>query len=394
MKQYKRMTALTVAAALAALSPLQVLASPQFAHDEATWARLQDNIMEYDELQMLVEEYNPTYLNNQTTYSDNRTRRDAGEVRDKQYESAIELYDSADELRGLADDYLDMGLASAYASMIAAAVQQEQSALRTQQTADASYTDSEMDRIEHVIKQREVIIQTQGLFASYNQIKKTLTAVEKNMEYQQASHANLERRVQTQMATQTDLLKSLQALQSLQSTYTETQASLESTRQQLCLMTGWNYNDQPDIRELPLPDLSRIATMNPEADAQTALASNLSLQYNRRAYGNMQEGSSDKKNMERTIANQEETIRAGMTNLYNDVIQKQAAQQLAQSALTARTAEKASADRKYQLGMIAALEHLQAESNFANAQIDAAAADMNLQQAIETYEWALSGYMS
>ena len=63
MKGYKKITALTAAAVLCALAPVQALAaSPEFARDEATWARLRDNVMEYDELEMLVEEYNPTYL--------------------------------------------------------------------------------------------------------------------------------------------------------------------------------------------------------------------------------------------------------------------------------------------------------------------------------------------
>ena len=29
--------------------------------DDATWARLQDNVLEYDEISDLVEYYNPTY---------------------------------------------------------------------------------------------------------------------------------------------------------------------------------------------------------------------------------------------------------------------------------------------------------------------------------------------
>ena len=78
MIRHKRILALTAAAVLAACPPVTSLAdNPEFAYDEATWARLKDNVMEYDELPMLVEEYNPTYLNNQTSYRDNRTRDNA-----------------------------------------------------------------------------------------------------------------------------------------------------------------------------------------------------------------------------------------------------------------------------------------------------------------------------
>ena len=103
MKHRRRKTALLTAAAAAVLAlqgPFAALAaSPQFAYDADTWAKLQDNVMEYSELPYLVQEYNPTYLNNQTTYQAGRDTKNAKEVQDKQYNQANDLYDSADNLR-------------------------------------------------------------------------------------------------------------------------------------------------------------------------------------------------------------------------------------------------------------------------------------------------------
>ena len=107
MKHRRRKTALLTAAAAAVLAlqgPFAALAaSPQFAYDADTWAKLQDNVMEYGELPYLVQEYNPTYLNNQTTYQAGRDTKNAKEVQDKQYNQANDLYDSADNLRDQAD---------------------------------------------------------------------------------------------------------------------------------------------------------------------------------------------------------------------------------------------------------------------------------------------------
>ena len=80
MKHDKKVLVLSIltAAAMTVTSPLQVMAeNPEFAHDEATWARLRDNVMEYDELQLLVEAYNPTYMNNPGAYKASRTKDDA-----------------------------------------------------------------------------------------------------------------------------------------------------------------------------------------------------------------------------------------------------------------------------------------------------------------------------
>ena len=107
MKHRRRKTALLSAAAAAVLvlqgSFAALAASPQFAYDADTWAKLQDNVMEYSELPYLVQEYNPTYLNNQTTYQAGRDTKNAKEVQDKQYNQANDLYDSADNLRDQAD---------------------------------------------------------------------------------------------------------------------------------------------------------------------------------------------------------------------------------------------------------------------------------------------------
>lgn len=414
MKRHKHILALTAAAVLAAFPPAAAFAdSPEFAYDEATWARLRDNVMEYDELPMLVEEYNPTYLNNQTSYRDNRTRDNAREMRDKQLDNANDAYDAAENLRSQAEDMRDQAesllgdpymaagmssalpsMASAYSGLMSAAAMTEQGALRTEQSAKASYVDSEMESLDYQNNQKALIVQTQGLFASYNLTRKSVGTIAKNIELSQASLGALERQVQLGMATQAELLNARQALQTVQSTFTQTQATLESLRQQLCMMTGWQYNDQPEIQDLPRANQARIDTMNPDADCQAALENNLKLKYNRRALSNMSDGSADKKNMERTIQNQEETIRANVRNLYNDALQKRIALQLAETALAAENTSMNAANTKYQLGMISNLEYIQAQSSLLGKQIELETADMNLQQAIETYEWALKGYMN
>lgn len=50
--------------------------------------------MEYSELPYLVQEYQPTYLNNQTTYQAGREHKECEGVQDKQY-NRDDLYDSA-----------------------------------------------------------------------------------------------------------------------------------------------------------------------------------------------------------------------------------------------------------------------------------------------------------
>ena len=57
---------LCVGTALSLQAPLMSFAaSPEFARTSEEWARLRDNVLEYDELADLIHEYNVTVQNNQ-----------------------------------------------------------------------------------------------------------------------------------------------------------------------------------------------------------------------------------------------------------------------------------------------------------------------------------------
>lgn len=62
MRTWKQAAALTLSALLTVLAAFPALAVEKPADmDDATWARLQDNTLEYDEIENLVLYYNPTY---------------------------------------------------------------------------------------------------------------------------------------------------------------------------------------------------------------------------------------------------------------------------------------------------------------------------------------------
>lgn len=69
-------------------------ASPNFARTEEEWAKLKDNVIEYDELEDLIHEYNATVQNNQYTYQ--KFRQDYGdtneEVAQEYYKLAQDYY--------------------------------------------------------------------------------------------------------------------------------------------------------------------------------------------------------------------------------------------------------------------------------------------------------------
>ena len=420
MKNIKKIMSLLTAAALTTAMPMTALAdNPEFAHDEATWARLRDNVMEYDELQMLVEEYNPNYMNNQVSYKDNKTTDDAETIRQDILESADDMYSQAEDYRDQAEGILSLAdslqhlskedankflqsqginsvpsLMSAYSAMASGAAMLNNKALSQTISADSSYVDSEMRKIQYLKNQTGLIVSTKSLFNSYNQMKNSLSVIEKNIELMEVVYTSTQTRASTGLATQADVLTAKKNIQSLQSTYTQTQSSVASLKQKLCMMTGWQYDAQPEIQGVPAADLSRILFMNPETDKQQALENNYDLKYNKRQYSNMSGSTTDKKNMERTIKNMEENIVATLKNLYNDVLQKKTALELAEAELTTETTKMSAMEKKFQIGYSSKLEYLQQQAAFLGKQTERQTAEVALFQAMETYDWAVKGYMS
>lgn len=378
--------------------------------------------MEYDELSLLVEEYNPNYQNEQASYNDTKNDDDAAEIRKDAKNSADDMYDSAEDLRDQAEDLSDQaddlsdqaeaareagnaalaaqlqaGAASymaGYAPLMSAAAMTQNSALKSDISADSSYVDSDMRKIQHIKNQKGIVVSTQNLFNSYNQLRVNADLIQKNVEVMEAVANAAQTQASIGMATQADVLKAQKNLQSIKSTQTETLSSLETLRQNLCMMTGWSYDAQPEIKEVPQADLAAIDQINLEADRQKALENNYDLQYSKRALNNMQENSTDKKNQERTVKNLEQSISASMTNLYNDIQQKKIAWQLAQAELATEQQSMSAVETKRGLGMVSDLEYLQAQSSFLGKQIAERTANMALFQAVETYNWAVNGYLS
>ena len=196
------------------------------------------------------------------------------------------------------------------------------------------------------------------------------------------------------MATQADVLSAKQNLESAQAGMLTIEANEQNIRQTLCTMLGWAYNASPEIRSVPAADESRIAVMNPETDKEKAIANNFTLKYNVLSLDTLTDGSAEKANMERTVTQQKEQIASKLTNLYNDVLQKQSELATAKAAYELEQTKMNAASQKLQLGTIGRLEYLQQENSLKNQEIAVKNAELALFQSMETYDWALEGNLS
>jgi len=376
---------------------------PGNPYDQATTDRIRDNVLEYDEIEMLIDTYNQTLKSMRERYNDAKdSYKTSDRMKENYYNMAGTLADTANTLQNLAS-MLEQGLSypgmadpKAYADAVYNAENMALLAEQTEIGADAITTVTpDMMKLKMVDGVRAQLISgAETAMVGYEQLLLGKEKMESSIALLEEVYKSTELQASQGLATQNDVLAAKQQLESVQANRINMEATEIKIRQSLCSMMGWEYNGTPEIRNVPETDLTRIDRMNPEADKETAIANNFTLRYNQLDYENTTDGSVQQATLERTIKEQKETISATLTNLYNTVIQEKNEYETAVAALELERTKMEAAERKMQVGTIGRLQYLQQKNAYDTKAIDVKMASLDLFQAMETYDWALKGNLS
>ena len=374
---------LSLAAALAGAAPAGALAaSPAFARTPEEWERLRDNTLEYEEIPDLIREYNSTVQNNMISYGDYRGK-DANEIADDYREAAQTLYDSV--VWPSEDD-------TGYAMLYSAAETAQAQARQLEKMADENVSDGMIIKWQYDQVEASLSSTAQNLMSQYYQLLENRKTAEAGKELAEASLRSVETQASLGMATENDVLTAREAVKTAEAGGISAESNIQSVKQNLQVMTGWAYNSEPEIAQMPPVDVTRIDAMNPETDLEKALENNYTLLIAKRTL----ENTSDAANQQiqrQTIANTEQQIASGLTDLYSQVIQARNTYDQARSALELEEKNMAAAETKYGLGMISRLEYLQARNAYVESQANFRIQELALQSAMDAYDWALRGNM-
>ena len=374
---------LSLAAALAGAAPAGALAaSPEFARTPEEWERLRDNTLEYEEIPDLIREYNSTVQNNMISYGDYRGK-DANEIAEDYREAAQTLYDSV--VWPSEDD-------TGYAMLYSAAETAQAQARQLEKMADENASDGMIIKWQYDQVEASLSSTAQNLMSQYYQLLENRKTAEAGKELAEASLRSVETQASLGMATENDVLTAREAVKTAEAGVISAESNIQSVKQNLQVMTGWAYNSEPEIAQMPPVDVTRIDAMNPETDLEKALENNYTLLIAKRTL----ENTSDAANQQiqrQTIANTEQQIASGLTDLYSQVLQARNTYDQARSALELEEKNMAAAETKYGLGMISRLEYLQARNAYVESQANFRIQELALQSAMDAYDWALRGNM-
>lgn len=374
----------SLAAALAAGAPATVLAaSPEFARTAEEWAVLRDNTLEYEEIPDLIHEYNSTVQNNMVSYDDYRGK-DANEIADDYREAAQTLYDSIEWPSE--DD-------SGYAMLYSAAETAQAQARQMEKMADDNVSDGMIIKWQYDQVEASLSSTAQNLMNQYYQLQENLKTAQSGKELAEASLQAVQTQASLGMATNNDVLTAQEAVKTAEAGIISIQSSIQSVKQNLQVMTGWAYNSQPEIAPMPQVDVTRIDSMNPETDLEKALETNYTLMIDKRTLENTDDAA-NQQIARQTIANDEQKIASGLTDLYNQVLQARDSYNQAQSALALEEQNMAATQTRYDLGMVSRLEYLQAQNTYVQSQADFRIQELSLQAAMDAYDWVLKGSLT
>jgi outer membrane protein TolC len=376
--------ALALAMALGACLPGTAWAlSPEFARTPEEWATLRDDVLEFGEIPDLIEEYNVTVRNNQSDYQ--VFLRDYGATKDDVSEKYLDM---ADEIEG-SIDYPDTDDAS-YAMSMAAIVQNQSAADSLRKQADDNVQDAYVVWLGYQSAKGALVAVAKGNLISYERQQLELENAIARRGVLAAAYELTSAKYRLGMALRTDLLTDQEALQSQDAKILGLQSDIENTRRKLITMTGWKSDATPEITPMPAPDWTAIAELDLASDTEAAIGNNYTLLANKRKLDNAV-AQETKDNLTRAIASNEQNITTSMANAYRSILSARASYDMAVAQAQAQVTLWRLAGERYRLGQISRVEYDTAQVDYAEMQRLVGVAQLNVWQALVSYESARDG---
>ena len=389
MRACKKFTAMVLAAGIltTAVCPINALAAGPLSdkvntgYDEETWAKLTDNVLEYDEVPTLVHEFNTTISQTWDTLKEAQEDLQKGVEDLEGYQFKMEnLTDRAmadSDMTGVVQ-YMkqDITLGFVIKSMrsVSSGIMSRgtMNSLKKAENQLTMVVQSLMITYDSTSKQRDTVSHLQQLYDRQYQM----------MLNKQAQGLTTQQEVLTAQANQLSALSTLQTID----------GGLMQMKPTLCSLTGWPADADPEIAAIPPVDLGRIDEMNLEEDTRKAIGNNKELISQRTSAAGKTNAGVEARLGVIDEGDQKMTIK--MKSLYDDVYAKKSAFEGAKAGFEAAEKSAASYERMYQLGMLSEADYLGTQISYYQKKASYETADTALRLAIETYGWAVKGLVN
>lgn len=390
MKHRKRAIAAVTVCMLAvtsvpafAYSPTGPGASPEAGrYSEEELARLQDNVLEYSEIQNRIREYNPTISQVWKTYED--TRQDYANM-------VTELESQYQVVKNLADSYESAGEMMGNQVLISTAKQLKKGYQSTMESMEDTVSQWNDNKSTGSIRsyERQMTAGAQQAMIGYDTIRQNIATLETMVQLYDRQYQMYTRQKELGLATDKDVLSSYTSFLSAQSQLASLNNQADSVRRSLCQLLGYDPETNPEIRSLPAFDMTRLEGMNLEEDTKKAIGNNYTLISQRTSAAGKTNAKRENRNKILDEGDQKLTIE--MQRLYQDVMDKKAAYDAAATGYQAAEASWGKAQRQYQNGLISEIQYIGLQLAYYQKKAAFESANLSLWQAMENYDWGITG---
>lgn len=377
----------TVAVVLAGLLSLSAV-YPAFAAekpegmDDATWIRLQDGKIEYDEIENLVVCFNPTYRKAleqiDAALGTESTERLISEMK-------AEIKNIKDDAEAAKDDN-DMVLYMYNTALADALEKQSLGAMNSL----VRLANSQKKETSRTVK-RNFTFAIQQLMIGYNMALTSKELIDTSVELADAAYQSTITQRNLGMATDTSVENAEKGLVSAKKQQQSLNDNLSGLRQNLNILIGGSYDMPVEVGTIPALDLGKIDTMNPDQDVYKAIP------YDKDVQADIHEDERSQAKYELKYLSLEESkgeLKSRLESIYQKVLESKTSYEAAQTALESATITMNGNDLKFRMGMLGQLEYLQAKVGYLQQKMTYDMAVLSLYQAINNYEWALYGIYS
>lgn len=363
--------------AFAAYAP--VTGNPEDTYDAETWAKLQDNVLEYDEIPDLVHVYNSSI---------SEIWKNLRESKEKIDRNIQELDSQRGKMKNLKDEAKNQGNWTGYGNytMQEIILGKVASGLRSTDL----YNRKTVVGIQKGEKQ--ITKAAQSLMITYDSLLKQRNTLEKLQELYAKQYEIAVNKHALGMATDQDVLTAQTNRLSAASSVASLDGGLLQLKPTLCTLTGWAANASPELSPIPETDLTQIDQMNLEEDTKKAIGNNSTLISQRTSAKGTSNASIESRLG--VIEEGEQKLTIEMKRLYNDVYAQKEAFEGARAGYQAAQKTHDKYTRMYQMGLLGESDYIGTEISYYQAKSSYESADTALRLAMETYNWGVQGLVS
>lgn len=364
--------------------------------DDATWAALMDDVIEYSEIPDLVE-YRSILGRTQTAMIDGRADGMVQMV-DALSGAIRDLRDTISDLQEKATDSTSEEEKQAYLMQIKGM----EYAISSTNSASPTYAKNQMESgiSTLVTKMKQGLHPTKvalisgmnGAFVGYQSLVELREMYADQVGMYEGMYERAVRQQALGSATALEVQQAKVNLEGAKLSLSDTEEKLRSVKDAIALTLGWNAADtaKVTIGKLPAYDASYMAGRNLEADIAEARLHNV-------AYGSAM--STVDKNITGYTATDiqrrsaEQNLNITMTELYNTAVQAGATAESAQLGFRIADRQKASAERMLAAGMMSLTDYKAASMQYIASKMQADMSAINASAAVLNYQNALQGIL-